>query len=59
MEVPAEELFTVRHLTLELPPSAEMHEGVVCEMCQEPVMDTRALKKEGRILCIPCSKEES
>ncbi len=59
MEVPAEELFTFRHGKLELPPEAEMHEGVVCEMCREPVMDTRTLKKGGRILCIPCSGRES
>jgi len=55
LEAPEEELFSVRHLTAELPPKAEIRPSVRCDLCGEPVMDTRARRIDGLTLCIPCA----
>lgn len=51
---PVEELFEIKEIDLEFPPTAEIRDSVECEICSEPVMETKARLKEGKVVCIPC-----
>ncbi|PIZ18558.1 MAG: hypothetical protein COY50_14660, partial [Deltaproteobacteria bacterium CG_4_10_14_0_8_um_filter_43_12] len=31
--------------------------SVLCDHCGEPAMETRTVKREGKVYCIPCSNE--
>ncbi len=55
LSAPAEQLFWVDEITVELPPPAEVRKSVVCDRCGEPVMDTRTRRRGERTLCIPCA----
>jgi len=55
---PLEELFDVREAVIELPPPATIHRSVICESCGEPVMDTRTVKQEGKIICLSCQDKK-
>ncbi|MCL6635180.1 MAG: TraR/DksA C4-type zinc finger protein [Peptococcaceae bacterium] len=59
LELPEEELCTVRHVNIELPPKARIFDSHVCAQCGEPVMEPRARVKGGKIVCIPCSESYS
>lgn len=50
-----EELFWIEEGTVELPAPAEIHESVICTRCGEPVMATRARRRSGKAVCIPCA----
>lgn len=50
-----EELFKVEPQKNVLPETARIHPSHICEQCGEKVMETRAVNKNGRLLCIPCS----
>lgn len=52
---PAEELFEVRPVQIELPQEAQIHKSVVCDECGEPTMETRVRTVGDRRLCIPCA----
>jgi len=51
------ELFLVKEVKIKVPEYAPILESLVCSECGEKVMESKTIKKEGRILCIPCSKE--
>ena len=53
---PPEELFSIREETILLPEAARIRQSVLCESCGEMVMETRARRLVGRLLCIPCQK---
>lgn len=52
-----EELFKVEGVKIHLPEEAQIHSSVLCDHCGEPTMETRTVKKEGKVYCIPCSNE--
>ncbi len=54
---PDEELFLVKEVKIEVPEYAPILESLVCSECGEKVMESRTVKKDEKILCIPCSKE--
>ena len=56
LTAPAEEVFDIREMTIELPVAAEIRESVRCAACGEAVMDTRTREVGGRTLCIPCAE---
>jgi formylmethanofuran dehydrogenase subunit E len=58
LHAPVEDLFQVKATTIALPEPAQIRESVVCESCGEAVMVTRAVQRDGRTLCIPCSEEQ-
>jgi formylmethanofuran dehydrogenase subunit E len=59
LSLPDEELFTVNKVRIEPPASySRILASVQCAECGERVMETRAVTKEGRTLCIPCAKAE-
>jgi len=57
LEIPEEELFTVREVTVRAPRLAQLRNSVICEECGEPVMETRSRRLDGKTLCIPCFRK--
>ncbi|MGQ9523195.1 MAG: FmdE family protein, partial [Anaerolineae bacterium] len=58
LEIPEDELFTVQHLTIPVPPRSRIFASVRCAVCGESVMETRARVKDGQFVCIPCAEAE-
>jgi tRNA-Thr(GGU) m(6)t(6)A37 methyltransferase TsaA len=52
------DLFTIQNLSVDIPDYAPIHESVICEICNENIMSSRAIKNDSNCLCIPCSKSE-
>jgi formylmethanofuran dehydrogenase subunit E len=46
--------FTALPVTLDMPPHARMAPSRLCQGCQEPVMETKLVEVEGKLLCRPC-----
>jgi formylmethanofuran dehydrogenase subunit E len=58
LRAPVEELFDVKATTIVLPAPAQIRESLICDTCGEGVMRTRAVERDGRTLCIPCSQKQ-
>ena len=58
LNAPAESLFHIEELVIDLPDTAAIHDSVVCDRCGEAVMATRARETCGRTVCIPCERRE-
>jgi len=54
-EVPLEEQFLIRQLTVTLPPPARRFATVTCSGCGEGVMEPRVRVVEGRMVCLACA----
>ncbi len=48
---PVDDLFHVTPVDLQLPPEARILKSVRCGGCGEPVMESRTVKVNGRVLC--------
>ncbi len=59
LEMPAEELYEVRQVEVELPSMARVFDTLICAECGEPVMEPRARLQEGRVVCLPCAGQYS
>jgi formylmethanofuran dehydrogenase subunit E len=57
LEAPEDEFCAVRHLTAEPPSRARIFDSVTCAFCAEPVAESRARVREGKLACIPCAGE--
>jgi formylmethanofuran dehydrogenase subunit E len=57
LSAPLEDIFDIRDVKIPLPEEARIREGVTCARCGEEAMVSRTVKRGGRILCAPCSKE--
>jgi formylmethanofuran dehydrogenase subunit E len=52
-------LFDVHNVIVEIPGYAKIHDSVICSVCKESVMKTRALSKvEGDYKCLSCGGSE-
>jgi len=58
LQAPIEDLFDVKVMPISLPEPARIRESAICDTCGEAVMITRAVARDGRTLCIPCSQEQ-
>jgi formylmethanofuran dehydrogenase subunit E len=58
LEVPLEEQFLIRTLTLKLPPYARILASVTCSACGESVMESKARFKGGQPICLDCGGED-
>lgn len=56
---PAEELFNIRHVKIDLPEKARIFNSVRCGECGEYCMEPRARMQEGKIVCLECFEEYS
>jgi formylmethanofuran dehydrogenase subunit E len=59
LDMPGEELYEVRQVTVELPPRARIFDTLICAECGEPVMEPRARLQDGKIVCLPCAGQYS
>jgi|Deesub1362A_J573_1020465.scaffolds.fasta_scaffold00347_22 formylmethanofuran dehydrogenase subunit E len=57
LELPEEELFTVRPVAVELPPQQRVRTMTACGACGEGVFADRALERGEKLLCRPCAGE--
>ena len=56
---PAEELFTVEKVHVDLKPSqmpGKPHTSTYCSVCGEKITDGRHLNRGGKPVCIPCAE---
>ena len=57
LEMPIDELFSIRETTIELPDRATVEPSVACPGCGEPVMKSKMEKVGERLLCRGCIEE--
>jgi formylmethanofuran dehydrogenase subunit E len=58
LDLPDEEVFDIKRVTVEVPAYARIFASVKCSVCSENVMEPRARMKDGKPVCIPCSGQE-
>jgi len=56
--VPAEEMFWIKREKTEIPSFAPIFESVKCAKCDENVMISKVIKRNGEYYCIRCLNEE-
>lgn len=54
LDIPDEELFTVKNVETEPPEKAMVYRSIACAECGEEAMETRLRVKEGKMVCLPC-----
>jgi formylmethanofuran dehydrogenase subunit E len=59
LEADDADLFEVKKIKVEMPGPARIYKSLACAKCGEKVMEPRARKVGGQVLCIPCSPEEA
>ncbi len=59
LEADEKELLAVKRCREKLPPEAEIYTSIKCALCKERVMEPSARIKNGKIVCIPCSEQNS
>jgi formylmethanofuran dehydrogenase subunit E len=55
LDLPDEEVFDIRRITVDVPGYARIFGSVRCSVCGESIMEPRACVKDGEPICIPCS----
>jgi len=58
LDVPDDELFHVKRMTIEVPAYARIFANVSCSLCGENIMEPRARIKDDKPICIACSNQE-
>jgi formylmethanofuran dehydrogenase subunit E len=58
LDIPDEEVFHIKRMTVEVPAYARIFANVKCSVCGENIMEPRAHMKDGKPVCIPCSGQE-
>ncbi len=58
LDLPDEEVFNVKEVTVAVPAYARVFAGVECSVCGENVMEPRVRMKDSKPVCIPCSGQE-
>lgn len=55
LNIPAEKIFRLQHVKVELPSYSRLLGSHICAGCGEKIMETKAVKKGGGYYCIPCA----
>jgi len=58
LNLPDEEVFDIKRMTVDVPAYARIFANVKCHMCGENVMEPRARMKDDKPVCIPCAGQE-
>ena len=58
-KAPAEEMFDIKHVNVEIPHKARIFNSVKCSKCGEMFAESRARMQNGKIVCISCYDEYS
>ncbi|AKB20313.1 FmdE family protein [Methanosarcina sp. WH1] len=56
-EMPAEEIFDIKHVNVEIPRKARIFNSVKCSKCGEMFAESRARMENGEIFCTSCYEE--
>ncbi|MGI8875568.1 MAG: FmdE family protein [Egibacteraceae bacterium] len=57
LAAPLAQLYEVREVAIQPPPTARIHASVECAFCGEPTMETRVRRLHGQQLCLPCFEQ--
>jgi len=55
--VPAEEMFDIKYVNVEIPYKARIFNSVKCSKCGEMFAESRARMQDGEIVCVSCYDE--
>lgn len=58
LDMPEDDLFTIKNVTMELPAKARIEPSELCSRCNEPTMGTKLEVKDGRKICRDCLEQE-
>lgn len=58
LNMPEDDLFTIKHVTMELPAKAKIEPSEPCSRCSEPTMGTKLEEKNGQKICRDCLEQE-
>jgi formylmethanofuran dehydrogenase subunit E len=58
LDAPDDELFAIQRTTIQLPAYSPIFASVRCSLCGEVVTEPRTIMKDGKPVCIPCSKHD-
>ena len=58
LDVPDNEVFDVKRITVKVPAYARIFDNMRCSVCGENIMEPRARMQGGKPICIPCSGQE-
>jgi len=56
LNIPAEQIFKIEDVRVELPSYSRLLDSHFCSVCGEKVMETRAVKRDDGYYCIPCAR---
>lgn len=59
MDMPAEELFKIEQVEIDIPEEARLFSSIRCAKCGELVAEHRARVEDGAVVCIPCFEDYS
>jgi formylmethanofuran dehydrogenase subunit E len=54
---PAEEMFDIRFVDVQIPQKARIFNSVKCARCGEMMAESRARVQDGEYICVPCYEE--
>jgi formylmethanofuran dehydrogenase subunit E len=57
LELPDEEVFDIKKVTVDIPAYARIFTSVKCSICGENVMEPRVRMKDGKPVCLACSDQ--
>jgi formylmethanofuran dehydrogenase subunit E len=58
LNIPAESIFKIEEVKVELPSYSRLLESHICEKCGEKVMETKAVRIDDRYYCADCGEAE-
>lgn len=59
LTLPFDKLFDIKHVSIEIPEYAKIHDSVICAECKESIMKTRAVAtKDNKYKCLSCSESD-
>ncbi len=58
LKIEAGKIFKMERVEVEIPLYAPIFESVICSQCKESLMKSRAMVKNGKIMCITCGGDK-
>jgi formylmethanofuran dehydrogenase subunit E len=55
LSAPDDAILAIKNVVVDEPKQAKIYNTVSCDLCHEPVMETRLKSANGKMLCIPCA----
>ena len=57
LKIPADDIFKIEEIKVELPSYSRIMESLVCPTCGEKFMETKAVKRDDEFICANCGGE--